>query len=380
MKFKIDSNLFLYIIVIFVTALLFNSPGTGDVNSWIKVQEYMKQVGVIKTYGIFTGYPPLSFTILSIAHYKVLIVVSLLISTYMMYLWKKDYIFFYATFVLCCILGYIDIFYMPFLIGGLWFAEKKNIYGCVSLFTIALFIKWQPLIILPFVLIYCVGTNYKNIIKVVIPMLLISFFIVQYFGYNSVKIGFDSQVSQAYLSGNALNLNWIITYIMSPTNGEIKFIYSDITYPRLLFYFFYAITVVMFLISKKEFKDLLFYCMLGFMSYFMFNIAVHENHLFVAALFAVLLKEYIVSVMFNLNMFIFYGVTGMGLGINRLVFGYDITLFISILYIFIFFYFLYKAKSMLPKKPDIDYGMPDLGKNGKGINWKKFGSWDVKKL
>lgn len=372
-------NIYFYSICLILLILYFtNATGTGDTNSWTKVQNYMSHYGVTKTYSIFPGYPPLSFTILSIAHYKIMIVVMLLISTWLMYDWKKDYKLFLASFILCCVLGYIDIFYIPFLIGSLWYAEKRNVYGCISLIMIAMFIKWQPLLILPFVLVYCYNGKKINLVKIALPMLLISFFILMYFGYDVVKSGFDSQVDHKYFSANAMNLNWIITYFKQSDAGEIKFIYDSNIYSVWLFRITYSIIFIMFLLSKKEFRDLLTYAMLGFLAYFMFNTGVHENHLIVPMLLAILLGDYLVPVMQNVNLFLFYGFTGSGIGISRIVMGYDITLGVAMLNVIIFFYLLYVAKQNLPKRKSIDYGKPDLGKDGKGLNWKPFKSWIIK--
>jgi len=343
---------FMTVIGVIISWILFlNSAGTDDVNSWLKWMNYSSKLGVVEAYRVLqTDYPPLSFAILSLGDLKLVLGLFFIGSMAIFYLWKKEFLTFYLMFILSMILGYLDMFYIPFLIGSLWCAEKKNVTLCMVLFTIACFIKWQPIIILPFLLVYLFEMDYKTILKIITPVVMISFFIINYFGYDAIKLAYDKASSHVYFSANALNLNWILTYLMNPIDGEVKWIYGTNIYSVWLFRIFYGIVFIMFIKSKKEFKDLLTYSMLGFLAYFIFNTGVHENHLLIPALLALLNGNYIVPIMANVNLFMFYGLIGNGLGISRMVFSYDVTLILAGINIMIFFSFVVSSITKIAKE------------------------------
>ena len=93
--------------------------------------------------------------------------------------------------------------------------------------------------------------------------------------------------------------------------------------------------------SDKTLKNCLLLSIVGFVTYAIWNSGVHENHLFVAVILAYILmlhertREHwaiatILAVMFNVNMFVFYGVTGSKLQ-SRIV-GVDLSGILAILY------------------------------------------------
>jgi hypothetical protein len=87
-------------------------------------------------------------------------------------------------------------------------------------------------------------------------------------------------------------------------------------------------------------NDCLLFSIIGVVTYFNFNSGVHENHLFVAVLLAYILMLFthtrqdralvtFLVVVSNINLFVFYGVTGTELQ-NRVV-GVDLSLVLAIL-------------------------------------------------
>jgi hypothetical protein len=92
---------------------------------------------------------------------------------------------------------------------------------------------------------------------------------------------------------------------------------------------------------EKTFKNCLLFSIIGLVTYVIWNSGVHENHLFVAVILAYMLmfhertREHwaivtILAVMFNVNMFVFYGVTGTTL--QSPVVGVDLSGFLAMLY------------------------------------------------
>jgi hypothetical protein len=114
--------------------------------------------------------------------------------------------------------------------------------------------------------------------------------------------------------------------------GQILFI---LTYVYLLLTFLF--------LKKKNLGDLLLFCATVSFSYFILNKGVHQNHLFMSALLFILAyienRKFftymiITSIIFNMNLFIFYGSTGTEV-IDRVISkSFDLTIFTSILNIF----------------------------------------------
>jgi hypothetical protein len=165
------------------------------------------------------------------------------------------------------------------------------------------------------------------------------------------------------LSARALNLNWIVTYFLhvwDPNqfgglqNGLANYIETRslriVLIPRLLFWTTYLLLLALFFRCEKTFTNLLIFSVLGYLSYYIFNTSVHENHLFLVAILAVVLywrdeswraNALILLLMANINLFLFYGVDG-NLHFPRLFAGIDIALPLAVLNV-LFFIYLYGA-------------------------------------
>jgi hypothetical protein len=85
----------------------------------------------------------------------------------------------------------------------------------------------------------------------------------------------------------------------------------------------------------------------GYLSYFIFNIGVHENHLFMATILAVLAaalapdkrwRAVLVIGLSNLNLIAFYGFTGSPLPFSPVV-GADISIIFSAVNVLLFLFF-----------------------------------------
>ena len=93
--------------------------------------------------------------------------------------------------------------------------------------------------------------------------------------------------------------------------------------------------------AEKKFEYCLLFSIVGFLTYAIWNSSVHENHLFVSVILAFMLMmlkytlEYraitvVIVAMFNVNLFIFYGVTGTEL--QSRVLGIDLSVVLAMLY------------------------------------------------
>ncbi|GAK51720.1 hypothetical protein U14_02965 [Candidatus Moduliflexus flocculans] len=371
-------NISVFILIILITLSFLYSPGTGDMDIWMKWSHNIDNYGIAEGYKInMTDYPPYSSVILFCAvqfchlfkmemftAIKLSIVVLLFLTSLIFWFWNFNInmmiLLHFSLFLNSVALGYIDIYFAPMLILSMWALREKRLILFTLCFSIACLIKWQPIIILPFIMSYivkefmdCKSIDRKNFYSMLSVAIIIVIFTMYIFGLTPVLRAFKASLSHNFLSGNALNFNWILTHLLhvlypesfgNLVNGLSTYICTNslkvTLISRILFLLSYVITILMFLKRKKKFEFLILFSLLGFLSYFIFNIGVHENHLFLATILAIILlsenKKYFwltmnVILMNNINLFLFYGSDGLGLRFNRVIGNFiDIALIISL--------------------------------------------------
>ena len=392
---KITLGLMIFLFVCILSVNFIKSPGSGDMDYWIKWTNNADKYGLVQ--GFYYNqdmYPPLASVILfatykakfllnvdPITGIKLSLFLFLIVASAIFYYWKKDFLFAslaMLSFSLNTILGYIDIYTFPTLILSFLALSKKKYVLFSVLFTLTCLIKMQPLIIAPFLIIYLLDFRNVNDLKhfdwkgffknLVLPTLLILSLIVAIYGVEVVNAFFRA-AENPRLSGNALNLNWIITYFLRVFHyfgplkeGYIKWIMIEdlriILVPKILFFGFYLVTIFSFIKEEKTFKNLLLFSIIGHLSYFIFNTGVHENHLVISSILSLILfiidRKYLpltISIIIadNLNMFLFYGIDGKDFPFNRVI-GVDITLIFAVIYLSAFLYLYYYTIIHLWKK------------------------------
>lgn len=382
----------LLLLVNLIAVSFFFSPGTGDVSIWNTWMDEIASRGVLGGFAnTGTDYPPLAFVILGLVVQtaKALGVAQVLVlkGSLLIFLFATAVCFYWfsrnlvltaaleLSLILSCVgLGYLDIYFAPFLIAAFFLLRRGQLTIGFLCYAISCSIKWQPLIILPFVGLYVFRSagyseNGSRAIKrqlvpflatallIVVPLLLI-------FGVPAV---FDSLkralTYHKFLSGYALNLEWIETWwlhLFNPQkygpliNGAIEaFITRDpvLIWPnKIVFYLIYLVVLVAFVLRSNSFERLVVYAMLGFLAYFNFNLSVHENHLFLICCLGWILvliapSELVRCLNFcvaaNANLFLFYGVFGRR--INPVLGGLDITLVFAVANLALFAGFLVHA-------------------------------------
>jgi len=107
---------------------------------------------------------------------------------------------------------------------------------------------------------------------------------------------------------------------------------------KILFYASYGGVFTVFARKKKTFERLIVYSVLGYMSYFIFNTGVHENHLFLVSCLAWilafvdsghLLRCINLSIAANVNLVLFYGLFAQPLPFRRVFAGIDVTVWFA---------------------------------------------------
>src|ERR1700736_604467 len=375
----------LFILTNLIALSFFFSPGTGDVSIWANWIREISIHGIVDGFSQSgTDYPPLAFVLLAaVSRCATAFGVSqffalkcslflFLVATAACFYWFTRNLILTAAFELALILNsvglaYLDIYFAPFLIAGLFCLQRGNLNLGFLLFAISCFTKWQSLIIAPFVCVYVFSGPEERVVEkkehlktkivpfglaiaiVALPLLFVFYWKI----LDSLQ---RAMTRHLFLSGYALNFGWLQTWalhLIDPEkygalqNGEIDIFFSRdplVVWPdKFLFYLSYIAIFVAFVRQAKTFERLIVYSILGYMTYFIFNTGVHENHLFLVCCLAwilafldsgQLIRCINLSMAANANLFLFYGVFGDR--VERVFAGIDITLFFAVANICLF--------------------------------------------
>jgi hypothetical protein len=386
---------FLFLLVSVIAFGFLNSPGTGDVGIQMEWNQTVETKGIIEGFranndSVYPPYPPLNAVMFyylgrlsrlsgvdAATGFKISCFSFLILSTAIFFLWTRNGIL-AVIFELSLVLsstahGYTDIHLTPTLLLSLWALQEKRWVSFTLLFAVSCLIKWQPLIIAPVLLIHVLdiqrwrdwrNVDFKGIgLRIVLPAVSVFLLVLSIFG-TAVITSLDKAMHHNWFSANALNFNWIITYILKVfrpwhfgelSDGLIKWIRTGdmriVLGAKILFISSYLMASWLFFRRPKTFSNLLLFSLLGYLSYFMFNTGVHENHLYFAVLFSALLvaqdrgflPDFVFwSIAANANLYFFYGTGGLGVPFNRVAF-IDITILLAFLNLFYYFMLFIKT-------------------------------------
>ena len=366
------------LMMIMASLVFIKSPGISDINYWYKWLDYARQYGLREGFRMQEDmYPPFSLFLQivvqriwpSLSNFAVLRLVNtfyLFLSALVIHLLYKDakvtLISFWGL-ILNANLGYLDIEMVPFIVLAFYFLSKERYVLSSIFFSVVCLIKFQPLIIMPFIVIYFVDIldprggkfkphiRIKNMMQMAIPAILTVGGVLLIYREELIKALYRA----LFDSGNAispqgLNLGWIIQYwiekyhadIFGPLDGGyIRVIWDAPSLYlsfRYIFIVIYAAAVIIMLLQRKKDYVLLLKCSLvGYTAYFVYNSTVNENHLFVGMILMMLLyvKEpsknnyygmIMYNVIFNINLYVFYRIE-----YSRVIGGvFDTTLVLAI--------------------------------------------------
>lgn len=327
-------------------------PGTEDMTIfWIRWSELVAQHGLREGYRqAFTDYPPGVFILFWLANRllapvsQFLLVKSIIVlaaaagvAVYGGWIRNLGWIvaLVFALLLSSAILSYVDVLYLAPLFASLWAIQGRRLILSSFCFTVAIMLKWQPIIIAPFFVAYATGLTLDEVrsFRSWIPALLR--LMIGAIGPLAVCLllvepailwrAFTLATSHPALSLQALNVNWLIELALYAKQGG-KHVYDVAASPglsltmRLAFYALYTAVFAAFVIRRRSFGELIWSACLAFLVYFLFNIGVHENHLFVPMVLAFLLPcagrqksettITFLAIMANLNLLLFYGLEG----------------------------------------------------------------------
>ncbi len=378
-------------LLICLSVVLLPSTGTMDVDVFLRWGDELYRSGIRSGYAAIVGrweatflgrnwdlhggeYPPIGCTLLAIvaavadalqaSHllvYKAVLLVWALVSSGMIWAVTRSLpivlAFYAATLLTTAGLGYTDIMTVPFVIAALAATRAEHPGRAVFWFAAAALVKWQVLLLAPFLAIQLLRidglaglprlTRDRLTWRLLAIVALITAITTAIFGV-STWIAFHNATRHPFLSGTALNLPWLLSYpllllrdpsfhaadqlpVMLLSAGELRPV-------RLVFGIVMLATVCSHMRSPKTYANMLFFMVLGVLTYGVWNTAVHENHWFVAVVPALLLAHetgrprhrsmlILVAAMLNINLFVFYGITGSAL-MSRTM-GFDFTLVLA---------------------------------------------------
>lgn len=270
-------------------------------------------------------------------------------------------------------LAYVDIYTIPSVIASLIFLYKKKYFLTGLLLGITISIKFEPILLVPLygVTIFNFQQPLRKSIKDSLKFLLglvplvaglWALLLTHPGGYDMATIQYNVLFNAPYLSGHALNFNWILTYLLhlfQPENysplglgGLVLFIGGDnVFWPRYIFYFISVIIIFKYwFFQKKNFSNLLTASIMMYFSHYIVNREVHEQHLFYTVILALALYLYksskenlhfliLVDIMNAVNLILFYGFTGTAFT-GRVFLGLDITVVFAFYYLIIYLFVL----------------------------------------
>jgi hypothetical protein len=264
-------------------------------------------------------------------------------------------------------LGYLDIFFAPFLISALFLLRQNHLNTGLLCYVASCMFKWQPLIIAPFVCLYILSAaraqpaGQSRVRTQLSPFLLSGLIIMvpalAIFGAPELFDSFKRALTNhKFLSGYALNLPWMETWLLHLVAPEkygalakegidlIIIREPIIIWPnKILFYLTYAGILFAFARQTKTFERLIIYSLLGYFAYFCLNTGVHENHLFLICCLswilvvlepAQLTRMISFAIAANANLVLFYGAFGQR--VNPVIAGVDVTLLFAAFNLWLF--------------------------------------------
>jgi len=355
--------------LVVVTSLLFPVRGTGDMKIWERWTGNAMRLGVVAGFRENDNdYPPLSNVVLWVTGHaghvaglpvataiKLSLVIFLAATLIVFYAWVGRTgltLGLWSVFVLNAAgMGYLDIYVVPPLIMSLWALQQSTAAAAVTWFTVACLVKWQPLLIGPFLILH-VGracwppssVNVRRFLAMFVPSLLLFVVSIVIFEPYPFFRAFAKSLGHRVLSGDTLNLPWIATWLYHGFNqgvagltGQVASIPSAPLWLRLPFKLVFAwqflVLLYRYVNGQVCAERTLAYSLVGFLAYVTLSSGVHENHWFLPSFLAIALLQYgrrwlrpavAVGIVANLNLLLFYGITGHGLEFTRVA-GIDVT-------------------------------------------------------
>ena len=234
-------------------------------------------------------------------------------------------------------LAYLDVLYLAPLLLSLWALQKERLEAAAFCFTVAVLMKPQPLIIAPFFLAYACHFSLGELKRTAIWLPRVGRLALGTIAPlawcllsvdpAAIVDSFAMALSHNALSYQGLNPNWIMQlwlYFIEGSDAKRFFMVEApenlLLVARWIFCAAYFFVLGVFLLRRRSFEEFVWFACVGFYTYFLLNLGVHENHLFMVMVLAFVLYQAnariglpmvsYFSIMANLNLLLFYGIEG----------------------------------------------------------------------
>ena len=361
-----------------------HSHGTSDVQWFMTWMNHVMARGPIQGYiDIHGDYPPGTSFVLWIAGHlaiatthdpsavlKFVLLGFLLLSTTILLAASRRpglAAFAYGALVVNAFgLMYLDILTAPFVIGAVWAASAGRTTLMAGLLAAACVMKWQPIFIMPFGVIYILRAASDGGIRW--RRQATSFFtgraggaatvaggiaavIVLVYGFPAVSDAFYRASRHNALSNFGANPLWILTWWFerNAPAGERALtpegFVSILSASRPILRALSLISLIAYVTVLRAYwrsadrtsAGFVRFALAGYLVYFMCSAGVHENHLFLASLLSIVLAwqtprflwvAVVLAVAANLNLVAFYGWDGGGA--EQFSVGIDVTVWLAL--------------------------------------------------
>jgi hypothetical protein len=346
------------------TLVFLGAPGTPDVEIWFRWMDLLDRDGLLAAYRQMPDtMPPLGAAILwvlvklslatglsKLVTLRLALALAALASLVIFEDWRRSASYSLGLLLIMVFnvgLGYLDTFYLPFFLLSLreMQAGRSRISGV--LFAVAALIKYQPLITLPFFIVHLWKRDRWRMIGMALPGLLVAATALAIFQL-PMLMSLARALAQREISGNALNAMWLLTAFLQYSGVHGSALLDGLVHWQNLSRSYLGVALLAKVMLLATYVPLLWrlynlptprleatiaFAAAGFLCYFTFNTGVHENHLYLACVLALLASAWGASSLFmalvmialnTVNLLVFYGLSGSGLGFDRAI-GLDIT-------------------------------------------------------
>ena len=341
-----------FLLALGLTASLLSLKGTEDVPVFIRWGNALIQQGPFTGYASIADYPPLGpfllWIIVSFGHaagLPDLLALKLAIATFQLAAcvivmrryksWTAACLLWLLLTPLGLVNGYIDVFYLPFVLLALFSMQTGRFGLALTLLTAGALIKWQPAVMGPVMLVYAVSrTGRVRQLIWAAPATICGVAVALAFGLHATLHAFLGATGDPFFSGQAFNLDWMIMVLLSLRHGGEQLLTGGIlavaphvaapwwVLSRSLYWTLYLTLLAVFAMRRRSWQSLLLTLAAAESIQFTFNTGVHENHSFLVMAMAFVafyegaLSGFILTMLSALtlaNVLLFYGI-GMGAG------------------------------------------------------------------
>jgi hypothetical protein len=371
-----------------VTLCLMHAPGTSDVLYFIQQVKLMGGDGPFLGYRRITidlpelgqAYPPLSLLAMwlslhigsaaglsDVVSYKLVLALFSVCSPLLLLIIDKSAnwatILFLIGSPFGLLLGYYDVVYLPFLMFALRQAMDDRWKLAGANLMIASLIKWQPVILGPLFLVGLIRSSGapKQFIGLVVPAVFIAACVLAAFGLPPIWEAFLRVTRNGFVSGQGFNVGWLLSYLLQATgsggyrlapDGSVIAIYTTDLHTgvaslklilRAIFFAILTASLVIYILGPADRGSFIACAFVCSLAQFTWNTGVHENHLFVPVIIALVgcgigippIYLTVTAGLGTFNMLAFYGF-GQGFNSTR-VFIIDGTVLLSVCSVLLFF-------------------------------------------